>query len=412
MFKSYIKLAFKVLARRKFFTFVSLSGITFTITVLIIAAAFLDHMMSPARPGTKFDRTMFVERIELQGEKRHIYSSPSYAFLDRYARSMETPEAVSILTRGSAVSVYRESQRIDLDIRYTDEVFWDILEFDFLEGKSFGRQAVDNADYVAVISEKARRQVFGDGQAVGRFLETTEGSFRVLGVIPKEDVPTMLVNSDIYVPITTDQESLNNEELFGDQIALVLASDRDQFAAIKEEFAKKLKQAHADHEGEYEVIKSGVRTQSEAITEYVFGSDAESSVLAAVGVVVGAMLLFMLFPALNLINLNITRIMERASEIGVRKAFGASSLTLVGQFMIENIVITLIGGGLAWALSWSALWIVTGTDAVPYGEFRPSAELFLYCLLICLAFGFISGAYPAYRMSKMQPVAALRGVES
>lgn len=412
MLKSYIKLAFKVLARRKFFTFVSLSGITFTITVLIIAAAFVDHMMSPARPGTKFDRTMFVERIELRGEKIHLYSSPSYAFLDQYVRSMKTPESVSILTRGTLASVYREDQRIDLNIKYTDDVFWEILEFDFLEGKAFDKKAVDNADYVAVISENAKRQAFGDGEAVGKFMETTEGSFRVVGVIPKEDIPTMLVNSDIYVPITTDQESLNNEELYGDQVALVLASDRDQFAAIKDEFSKKLEQARVDHKGEYNEIKTGVRTQAEEIVEYVFGHDTESSIVAAIGVIVGAMLLFMLFPALNLINLNITRIMERASEIGVRKAFGASSMTLVGQFMVENIVVTLMGGGLAWVLSWSALWIVAGTDVVPYGEFRPSAELFLYCLLICLAFGFVSGAYPAYRMSKMQPVAALRGVES
>ena len=51
----------------------------------------------------------------------------------------------------------------------------------------------------------------------------------------------------------------------------------------------------------------------------------------------------MLLPAVNLVNLNISRIMERASEIGVRKAFGASSRTLVGQFVVENLVLTLVG---------------------------------------------------------------------
>ena len=54
----------------------------------------------------------------------------------------------------------------------------------------------------------------------------------------------------------------------------------------------------------------------------------------------------MLLPAVNLININVSRIMERASEIGVRKAFGASSLTLVGQFVVENVLLTLIGGAI------------------------------------------------------------------
>ena len=54
----------------------------------------------------------------------------------------------------------------------------------------------------------------------------------------------------------------------------------------------------------------------------------------------------MLLPAVNLVNLNASRIMERASEIGVRKAFGASSRTLVGQFVVENVVLTLIGAAL------------------------------------------------------------------
>ena len=53
-------------------------------------------------------------------------------------------------------------------------------------------------------------------------------------------------------------------------------------------------------------------------------------------------LLFMLLPALHLINLNVSRIMERASEIGVRKTFGASSRSLVGQFVVENVLLTLM----------------------------------------------------------------------
>ena len=63
------------------------------------------------------------------------------------------------------------------------------------------------------------------------------------------------------------------------------------------------------------------------------------------------MLLFMLLPTLNLVNINLSRILERSSEIGVRKAFGASSRTLVGQFVVENLVLTLIGAAVGLVLS-------------------------------------------------------------
>lgn len=412
MLRSYFKIALKVFQRRKFFTLVSLSGITFTIAVLIVAAAFFDHMMSPARPGSRFDRTLFVEHIECRRDDQHIFSFPSHRFLDRYVRTMHTPEAVSIHRLPSLTSVYKDDRRLDLQIMFTDAVFWDILEFEFLEGRAFDQRAVDNADYVAVITERTRRQVFGDQTAVGKFIETTEGNYRVVGVVPKEDIPTMLASADIYVPISIHQPSMNSQDIYGAHIGFVLASDKGQFGAVKNEFSRVMEQVHKDYEGEWDEINTGIGTQAEALVTYILGDDTESGLIAAVGIIIGFMLLFMLFPAINLINLNITRIMERASEIGVRKAFGASSLTLVGQFLTENIILTLSGGILAWIISWTALWIVTGTDVVPYGEFRPSAAFFIHCLLICLVFGVVSGVYPAYRMSRMQPVEALRGVES
>jgi putative ABC transport system permease protein len=62
-------------------------------------------------------------------------------------------------------------------------------------------------------------------------------------------------------------------------------------------------------------------------------------------------LFVMLLPTLNLVNVNITRIMERSSEIGVRKAFGASSRTLVYQFIVENLILTFLGGFIGMVLS-------------------------------------------------------------
>jgi putative ABC transport system permease protein len=111
----------------------------------------------------------------------------------------------------------------------------------------------------------------------------------------------------------------------------------------------------------------------------------------------------------NLVNINISRIMERASEIGVRKAFGAPSRTLVGQFLVENILLTLVGSVIGFVLSVLALRAVSQSGLFTYAHFSLNPRVFAYGILAALAFGLLSGVYPAWRMSRLNPVDALRG---
>jgi putative ABC transport system permease protein len=124
---------------------------------------------------------------------------------------------------------------------------------------------------------------------------------------------------------------------------------------------------------------------------------------------VTAGLLFALLPAVNLVNLNMSRIMERASEIGVRKAFGASSWTLVGQFVAENLVLTLLGGAAGLAAAAAVLEAINATGLIPYARFSVNLRVFLYGIGLSLFFGLLSGVYPAWRMSRLHPVQALKG---
>ena len=118
----------------------------------------------------------------------------------------------------------------------------------------------------------------------------------------------------------------------------------------------------------------------------------------------------MSLPALNLVNINISRIMERASEIGIRKAFGASSSTLTVQFIVENIILTIIGGVLA--LIFSALLIAyinrVGIGANAYLTLQINWTVAIVAFILSLIFGLLSGVYPAWRMAKMSVVSALK----
>jgi putative ABC transport system permease protein len=120
-------------------------------------------------------------------------------------------------------------------------------------------------------------------------------------------------------------------------------------------------------------------------------------------------LLFVSLPTMNLVSINLSRIMERSSEIGVRKAFGASSRALIGQFVLENVVLTIIGGTIGFVLSVIVLSSITRADLLPNAVFDFNLRIFAYGMGLAALFGAFSGLYPAWRMARMQPVNALRG---
>ena len=120
-------------------------------------------------------------------------------------------------------------------------------------------------------------------------------------------------------------------------------------------------------------------------------------------------LLFMLLPAVNLVNLNVSRIMERASEIGVRKAFGASSRTLVGAVRGREHRADAGRCGRRHPACGRVLRLLNEHGPFTYAHFVVNPRVLLYGLRLAVIFGVFSGVYPAWRMSRLHPVEALKG---
>jgi putative ABC transport system permease protein len=179
---------------------------------------------------------------------------------------------------------------------------------------------------------------------------------------------------------------------------------------IKEEFKSRLTQVEFRDPRQFNRMSGRAETFMEAVAG-VFSDDSESEAGSARVILAMAilMLLFMLLPTINLININVSRIMERASEIGVRKAFGASSWTLVGQFIVENVLLTMVGGVIGFIGSLLVLRAITESGLIQYAEFHVNYRVFLYGLGTAVFFGLFSGVYPAWKMSRLHPVQALKG---
>jgi putative ABC transport system permease protein len=192
---------------------------------------------------------------------------------------------------------------------------------------------------------------------------------------------------------------------------MVLARSRSDFPRLKRQFQSSLASFPLDRK-QFNEVRVGLDTLFEAVARQLMNDGAGEGSMAAliVSSILGIIaILFMALPALNLVTLNLSRILERASEIGVRKAFGASRFALIRQFVTENVILTLLGGALGFALTLIALPLLTSSNVVPNAHFTLNARIFAYAISIAVFFGLFSGVYPAWRMSRLDPVTALRG---
>lgn len=409
MLKNYLKIAFKVFLRRKFFTFISLFGISFTLIVLMAGTAILDHVFGPMPPETRLDRTLGVYMMSFTGPNTKMSGAGAgYALLDRHVRTLPHTEKVSLFTTPSLVSSYQNGSKIESYLKRTDGEFWEIYQFNFLEGGPFSAEDEKNGNFVAVINDATRKKFFGNEAAVGKTIEVDGLRFRIVGVVSNVPILRITPFSDIWAPISAAKsKTYLTETMSGGFQAAILAKDAADFPAIKAEFQARLPLV--------EFIKPYTQASGAAETPFDFASriftirQNQSQPKTLLAVIILLTILFMLLPTVNLININVSRMLERSSEIGVRKAFGASSRTLVGQFIVENVLLTLFGGVAGFIGSWLILKAISEAELIPYSDFHLNYRIFFYGLGLTVFLGLFSGVYPAWKMSRMNPVAALKG---
>jgi len=411
MLKNYFKIAIAVLKRRKFFTFISLFGISLTLAILIVVAALFDHILGPSYPDTNRDRELFVNSLRLRSTDNNssVNGGPSFYFLNEYVSKLKTQEKLAILSNNNSTTSFSPNKRFLLALKYTNDQFWDVLQCQFIEGKPYTKQQIDNAEKVAVITETVRNSYFGDGvQSIGKYIETDNVQYRVIGVI--KDIPQSqkFAFADIFVPYTLTKADLRSHDLSGDYTGILLLHSKSDVPKMKEEFAAMAAKVPMNKKDNLNLLFTSADTFFETFTNG-FSHDSNKAGKATFFLITSLLtIIFLSLPTLNLININISRILDRSSEIGMRKAFGASSKTLVYQFLVENLILTFIGGIIGIIFSTVFIQILNASQLVRGMHLSMSLNVFFVSFLACLFFGVLSGVYPAWRMSKLHVVTALK----
>lgn len=414
MLKNYLKLAFKVLLRRKFFTFISLFGVSLTLLVLLVVTALADHVLAPQAPEVLADRSLGIYSLGMRGENMSTRRNAGFLFLDRFVRPMrELPavEALTLFTVAKTAISYEGGRKIESELRRTDGDYWRVMRFDFLEGGPFTADDDREARFVAVVSAATRQRFFGDEKALGRKIEIDGQRFAVVGVVANVSLLRLAAYADVWVPIGTAKTDSYKKELVGDFRSLIVARSRADFPQLKAEVADRLVAARPLLDPQqYDRLVGGADTLFEALSRLVLGDQLEDRHPGRLLLILlGLGLAFLLLPTVNLVNIQLSRILDRSSEIGVRRAFGASSAALTCQFLVENLVLTLLGGLAGLAGSALVLRAINASEVIPHAQLAINFRIFLAALAIAIFFGLLSGVYPAWRMSRLNPATALRG---
>lgn len=418
MLRNYLLTAYKVFMRRKLFTAINLACIVLTLVVLMVITALLETAFYPTGVEGKSARFLQVYGIRSEsadGADRKT-TLMGYKSIDKYLKPMQGVERVSAFTTTTAVSVYQGGRVSELDMRHVDANYWKILDFAVLAGRLPNDDDDRAGRPVAVLNATTARKLFagtggagGVAVALGQTIDVGGQNLQVIGVVA--DVMHINAYADIWAPLSTFPSTDYQNELTGNYAAMLLAKSPDDLPRIRRDVERIAKTYVTDDPKTYPVTLFWADSKVDVFARQLFDnqSHADSGAGTLLALIGGAMLAFMLLPALNLVNLNMGRVLERSAEIGVRKAFGATGAQLVGQLVVENIVLCLAGGLLALACTQGILHWLAATQLIPYLEVGINPTVFACGLLLALVFGLLSGVIPAWKMSRLDPVHALKG---
>jgi putative ABC transport system permease protein len=411
MLRNYLLTAWKVFMRRKLFTAINLVCIVLTLVVLMVITALLETAFWPSGVEGKSERFLQVYGIRSESADHHTVRTTLLGFktIDKYLKPIPGVERVSAFTTPASVSVYQGDRVSELEMRRVDADYWRILDFKLLAGRLPNADDDAAARFVAVVNASTARRLFGDAAATGRKISIGGQMFEVIGVV--EDVIHMNAYADIWAPLYTFPSGTWRDELTGSFAAMLLAKQPSDLPRIKREVERAARTFVDTDPHTFAISSFWADSKLDLVARELLGKKEQvdsggGTLLLVIG---GAMLLFMLLPALNLVNLNTGRILERSSEIGVRKAFGATSAQLAGQLVVENVLLSLAGGLIGLALTRLVLWWLESAQLIPYLKVGLNPTVFACGMLLAFVFGLLSGLIPAWKMSRLDPVHALKG---
>ena len=281
----------------------------------------------------------------------------------------------------------------------TTPAYYDIHGLQLAMGRWLKRADIENHSYVCVINETAAEELIGYVDCVGEAITINAVKYTIAGVLSDdEDSLTAAFSSGsmvAYLPypslVRISATALSEVTSF-----YVSAPEGGTVESTQTAITKILMDRFDDDEDAFEVSTQDVL------------EDAMSSITSVLTILLGGIAaISLIVGGIGIMNIMLVTVTERTREIGIRKAIGASRGTILLQFLMEAVVLCMMGCGLGIILSWSILQIVNTVVVSLDMAFHLNGSVVLIAVGFCFVIGVVFGLYPANKAAKMKPIDAL-----
>ena len=272
-----------------------------------------------------------------------------------------------------------------------------IRQWTLAQGEMFGEQAVRQAAKVCVIGNTVAQQLFANENPLGQLMNIRGVPCQIIGVLQSKGLSPLGQYQDdvVVVPYTTELKRINRETWL--DTILVQADSEAAMPYVQKEITSLLMQRHHLRPGgpmDFLVRSQEDIAQAASSTARVMGFLLAG--VAAVSLVVGG---------IGIMNIMLVSVTERTREIGIRMAVGARGGDILVQFLIEAVTLSLIGGAIGIA---SGMGISRFVASITHWPTLTPVMWIVIASLSSAVVGVISGFYPAWKASKLDPIDALR----
>ena len=429
MIQKIIKQALVQLRQSPLISTINVVGTALAIFLIMLVVMMQQVKTAPFAPESNRDRFLHVHYMTISkrdwGEGNSSNGPMSLQTAKELYVSLKSPETVTVYgcqTITIPVSLPKQAST-NFDLRQTDDAYWKVFDFKFINGKPYDKATFDAAIPVAVLSETVARVVFGTTEGiVGKEFLLNHAPYQVCGVV--KDVSTLATNAygQLWIPYTAgglDKEVWSDNHM-GMMSCTILAKSRNDFEVIREEANRRL-EAYNKVIGENDwKIVSRNRPYDQEKQAIAFAANWEPDLPAHRRQQFIIFMILLIVPAINISSMTQSRLRQRVSEIGVRRAFGSTRAEIMMQIIVENFTITLIAGALGMVMS--VIFAIVGSSMIFAQEFSDSIVLpevditmllqldtFLWAFFFCFVLNLLSSGYPAWKASRIGIVNAISG---
>lgn len=418
MIKQYFKQAFGILKENRLTSFISILGTALSVSMILVIVLQFQIKQFAYRPESNRTRMLYILGVNASSKNGNNNNNTSLSSetVRECIYSLEKPEAVTAIANNNLnVSLPEKKLFDEYEVTFTDAGFWKVFDFKFLTGHPFSESDFLSGLPAAVVTDRVARKIFGSLDVIGKDIVMNSIPYKITGVVEETSKAGIYSYADIWVPYTSNSIYLNNkacEGLCGPFMSIILARTPHDFDAIKSELLREVVR-YNDGKSDYVLTIPDPHTQLDLTLGSGGGNGFAKAGWKDYLTTTGSLLLFLLLiPTLNLTGVVQASVQKRRSEMGLRKAFGATENNLLMQILTENLIVTLIGGVIGVVMSVVILYtcksfLLTETTKITFEMlFKPT--LFLAALFFSLLLNLLSAGIPAFRTSRTEIVNALK----